>query len=193
MKNDNMIIGEKEVLLINEHWVKYTPAVLLIIASWGIYALCLTLGLAASGVSHLLSIALIVIGHLILLMFHHAAFYSFFSATTWQTLVTNRRLLCSQQLLWVSDDMVDIPIWRIRSVEVRKKGAMQHILNYGSLILNSGALPTIERVPHPHKVHARLVPYIQGMQPAVEKEQQNASSPTNTKKSTTQLVDPISM
>lgn len=169
MSTQHNIEGEEVVLFINEHWVKYVPSVLLAILSWILYAFCLSLSLAVNNLSHELSMFVIISGHLMLLFFHHVAFYRFLNASTWQTLVTNRRILGTHQQLWVSDEISDIPLWRVQSIEVRQHGIFQQLLDFGVLILNRGELPTIQRVPHPHKAHARLIPHIQGMQPALEK------------------------
>jgi len=169
MKKQTAINGEEAVLLINEHWIKYIPALFLVITSWLLYVFCLGLSIAISDASHISSMTSIVFGHIILLAFHHAAFYNYFCASSRRTLITTRRILTSDQHPWISDDVTDTPLWRLRSIEVRKEGVIQHLFDYGSLILNRGEMPTIVRVLHPHDVHAQIIPHIQGMQPALEK------------------------
>ncbi|MBU2213031.1 hypothetical protein KJ996_00120 [Patescibacteria group bacterium] len=169
MKQQTAINGEVAVFLVNEHWIKYTPTVFLVIASWLLYVLCLGLSITISDASHISSMTSIVFGHFILLAFHHAAFYNYFCASSRRTLFTTRRILTTDQHPWISDDVTDTPLWRLRSIEVRKEGVIQHLFDYGSLILNRGEMPTIVRVPHPHDVHAQIIPHIQGMQPALEK------------------------
>ncbi|PIR53032.1 hypothetical protein COU76_03190 [Candidatus Peregrinibacteria bacterium CG10_big_fil_rev_8_21_14_0_10_49_10] len=176
MNTQHAIEGEEVVLFINEHWVKYIPPMLLAMLSWILYVLCLTLSLAINTVSHGLSVFVIVLGHFLLLALHHTAFYRFFNASTWQTLITNRRILEIHQQLWISNKVSDTPLWRVRTVEVKQQGIMQQLLGYGILVLNRGEIPTIHRVPHPHMAHARLIPYIQGMQPALEKKVFNPRS-----------------
>ncbi len=169
MKTSVVIDGEEGVLLINEHWIKYLPMLFLLITSWFLYSICLALSLSIRDTSHIGFMVAIITGHIILLAFHHAAFYNYFCASSRRTLVSSRRILMSEQHPWFSDDISDTPIWRIRSVEVHQKGILQHVLGYGSFVFNRGELPTIKRAPHPHDTHAQIIPYIQGMQPAIEK------------------------
>ena len=54
-------------------------------------------------------------------------------------------------------------------MEVQLEGVFAQVFNYGSLIFNGGELPTIERIPNPYRIHAKLIPHIQSMQPALQK------------------------
>jgi len=174
MSKKSCIEGEHPVLFINEHWVKYAKPILMALISWILYVICLSLGIVTSEISHVLSMFIIVSGHLLLLTFHHASFIGFINVSTQQVLITNRRILSIRQKLWISDNITDIPLWRISSVQVQKKGFLQQVLDYGSLILNRGELPNVERVPNPHAVHTKLIPQIQDMQPSLEKSRTSA-------------------
>ena len=169
MNSGTVIEGEKPLHLLSEHWIRYAKSVLLVVIALGIYIACIIASSIIHDLNHTVSVVITIAGHVLLLLFHHAAFYQFLSASTNQYLISNRRILGSHQDLWFSDDLIDIPLWRIRSIEVQKKGFLQHILDYGSLILNSGELPTLRRIPHPHVAHTKLMPLIQEMQPALEK------------------------
>lgn len=156
--------GEMPLLLLGNHWMQYAMPILLMATSWFLYALCTALSLALMGWNHAASIAALIAGHAILLLFHHAAFYQIFSLSTSRTLITNKRILGSKQRLWLSDDTMDVPLWKIRSMEVSKKGFLQHIFNYGSIIINRGELPGIHLIPHPNSVHTRIVSQLQELQ-----------------------------
>lgn len=169
MKKQDAINGEEYVLLINEHWIKYMPVLFLILISWLIYVLCLGLSIAIRDTSHIGAMVAIITGHALLLAFHHTAFYKYYSIGSRRTLVTSRRILTSDQHPWLSDNVTDTPLWRVQSIEVQKKGILQHLLDYGSLVLNRRSLPTVERVPHPHDAHANIISHVQGMQPKLEK------------------------
>ena len=156
--------GETPLLLLSNHSMQYAMPILLMMTSWLLYALCTVLSLALMGWSHIASIAALIAGHAILLFFHHAAFYQIFSLSTSRTLITNKRILGSKQRLWLSDDTMDVPLWKIRSMEVSKKGILQHIFNYGSIIINRGELPGIHLIPHPNNVHTRIVSQLQELQ-----------------------------
>lgn len=169
MKSHATLNGEESVFFIHEHWIKYLPAASLLTISWLLYATCLIVSLALRDVSHIGSIAITVAGHLFLLFSHHAAFYSYFCASSRRTLLTNRRILTSEQQPWFSDDMTDTPLWGIRSVEVLKKGLLQHVLGYGSLVFNQGELRTVRHVLHPQDASTQIISLVQSMQPALER------------------------
>ncbi|MEK7563059.1 MAG: PH domain-containing protein [Patescibacteria group bacterium] len=156
--------GETPLLILGNHWMQYAMPILLMMTSWFLYVLCTVLSLALMGWNHIASIAALIAGHAILLFFHHAAFYQIFSLSTSRTFITNKRILGSKQRLWFSDDMMDVPLWKIRSMEVSKKGIVQHIFDYGSIIINRGELPGIHLIPHPNAVHARIVSQLQELQ-----------------------------
>ncbi len=160
-----LIDGEEAVLLIHEHWMRFLPAVFLILLSWVLYVLCGILAFAATQ-NHALSLWIVLIGHVVLLLFHHTAFNRYLSVSTRQYLLTNRRILGSEQHLWVSDDTLDIPLYRIRSVEAKEQGIFQHVLRFGTLILNRGELPGLHHIPHPDAVHDHIAAQVQHLLPA---------------------------
>lgn len=160
------ISGEEPILLISTHWLQYAMPILLMFLSWLLYFLCTALSLALMQWNGAAGIAALVGGHALLLLFHHAAFYQIFSQSTTRFLVTNKRILGLRQRLWFSDDTLDVPLWKIRSMEVSKKGFLQHVLDYGSIELNRGAFPSIGLVPHPNILHHRITSQLQQLQSA---------------------------
>lgn len=160
------IDGEEAVLLIHEHWMRFIPAMLLIFFSWMLYALCGILAAIAAPQSHELSLWIILIGHVFLLLFHHAAFYRYLSVSTRQYLLTNKRIIGSEQRLWVSDDILDIPLYRIRAIEAKEEGILQRLLRFGTLVLNRGELPSLREISHPDAVHDYVTAQLQNLLPA---------------------------
>lgn len=160
-----LIDGEQPVALIKEHWTTYAAPVFLIIASWFLYFVCEVASASAMQVGHALSVGILVSGHVLLLLFHHAAFYRLFGESTHLYLLTNSRILMGKQRLWVSDTILDIPLWKVRSMEVKKKGFWPHLLDYGSIVLNRGELFALEHIPHPQHVHSQIAGQIQSRQP----------------------------
>lgn len=160
------ITGEAPVLLIRTHWMQYVMPLLLMLLSWLLYFLCTAVSLALMQWNGTAAVIALVGGHALLLLFHHAAFYQIFSASTTRFLVTNKRILGLKQRLWFSDDTLDIPLWKIRSMEIFKKGFLQHVLDYGSIELNRGAFPSIGLVPHPNILHHRITSQLQELQTA---------------------------
>lgn len=165
MNNESTLTnGETPLLFLGNHWMQYAMPIVLMMSSWFLYAFCTALSLALMGWNHTASIVSLVAGHGLLLLFHHAAFYQLFSLSTTRTLITNKRILGSKQRLWFSDDTIDVPLWKIRSMEVSKKGFLQHIFNYGAIIINRGELPGISFIPHPDAVHTHIVSQLQQLQ-----------------------------
>ncbi len=162
------IDGEEAVLLIHEHWMRFLPAIFLILVSWAFYALCEILASTATQ-NHELSLWIILIGHAFLLLFHHAAFYRYLSVSTRQYLLTNRRIIGSEQRLWVSDNVLDIPLYRIRSIEAREEGIFQHLFRFGTLIPNRGELPSLHFISHPDAAHDAIMAQVQRLLPTVSK------------------------
>lgn len=166
MSSDGTTDGEKVILLIKEHWMQYGMAAFLIVASWLLYLVCTALSTAFMNWNHTASVVALVTGHVLLLLFHHAAFYRIFSSSMTRVLLTNRRILGSQGSLWLRENVMDIPLWKIRSLEVAKHGLLQHIFDYGSILLNRRELPSLPLIPHPQAVHTRIVSQLQQMQSA---------------------------
>lgn len=160
------INGETPVLLIRTHWMQYVMPLLLMLLSWLLYFLCTAVSLALMQWNGTAAVIALIVGHALLLLFHHAAFYQIFSTSATRFLVTNKRILGLKQRLWFSDDTLDIPLWKIRSMEISKKGFLHHILDYGSIELNRGAFPSIGLIPHPNILHHRITSQLQELQTA---------------------------
>src|SRR3989344_736417 len=146
--------GETTALLFDNHWMQYLSSFLLILASWLLFGLCVLLSLALLELNHPAAVSALILGHALLLLFHHAAFYQMFSLSLSRILVTNRRILDNKQWLWFSDETIDVPLWKVRSLEVAKAGL----------------------VPHPNAVHQCIMAQLQGLQPAFGKSLANAAS-----------------
>jgi hypothetical protein len=174
-----IINGEERVLLIRTHWMQYVMPMLLMLLSWLLYFLCTAVSIALMQWNGTAAIAALIGGHALLLLFHHAAFYQIFSASTTRFLVTNKRILGLRQRLWLSDDTLDIPLWKIRSMEVFKKGFLQHVLDYGTIELNRGAFPSIGLVPHPNILHHRITSQLQQLQSAFGNAASDSTIPDN--------------
>lgn len=149
----------------------------MIVASWLLYLVCTALSTAFMNWNHTASVITLITGHFLLLLFHHAAFYQIFSSSTTRVLLTNRRILSYSQHLWQHDHFVDIPLWRVRALEVKKSSVIQHLLDYGSIILNRGELPSLQRIPHPQTLHAQIVSQMQEIQKSLERQPQPSVVP----------------
>lgn len=162
-------VHERAVFRVRDHEVKYMPALLLIVASWALYGLCAWASLSLRAWNHGAAVATLVTGHAVLLLFHHGAFYRLLSQSTARTLVTTHRVLGTEQQLWLSERVTDVPLWKIRSLEVVKRGILRQLLDFGTIRLNDGELPSLVRVARPHTVHNRIAHQVQQLQTNLER------------------------
>lgn len=146
--------------------MQYGMSAFLIVASWLLYLVCTALSTVLMNWDHTASVIALVTGHVLLLLFHHAAFYRIFSGSMTRVLLTNKRILGFQGSLWLRENVMDIPLWKIRSLEVATHGLLQHIFDYGSILLNRRELPSLPLIPHPQTVHTHIVSQLQQMQSA---------------------------
>ena len=162
-------VHEHAVFRVCDHEVKYMPALLLIAASWILYGLCAWASLSLRTWNHAAAVAALVTGHAVLLLFHHGAFYRLLSQSTARTLVTTHRVLRTEQQLWLSERVMDVPLWKIRSLEVEKSGILRQLLDFGTIRLNGGELPSLVRDARPHTVHNRIAHQVQQLQTNLER------------------------
>ena len=162
-------VHERSVFRVRDHEVKYVPAFLLILASWVLYVLCAWASLSLRTWNHGAAVAALVTGHAVLLLFHHGAFYRLLSQSTARTLVTTHRVLRTEQRLWLSEHVTDVPLWKIRSLEVEKRGILRQLLDFGTIRMNGDELPSLVRVARPHTVHNRIAHQVQQLQTNLER------------------------
>src|SRR3989344_5858248 len=101
MSSERSFNGEHTLLHLKAHWMQYGMPLFLTAVSWLLYLICSALSTALMNWSHTASLIALVGGHVLLLLFHHAAFYQILSASTARFLLTNKRILRSQGHLWL--------------------------------------------------------------------------------------------
>src|SRR5690606_9948235 len=131
------------------HWVRYVAPVsaflILIVISMLLFYMA---GVSADRQS-IASDALFLLGTVMLLTTFHGIFHLLFSRYLAQIIVTNKRVIKLEQRLLLQDEMMEIPLEKVRSVSAEKHGVMQSILRYGTIVLDAHR---ITYVPHPHAV-----------------------------------------
>jgi hypothetical protein len=162
-------VHEHAVFRVRDHEVKYLPALLLIAASWVLFGLCTWASLSLRAWNHDVAVVALILGHAFLLLFHHGAFYRLLSQSTARTLITTHRVLGTEQQLWLSERVTDVPLWKIRSLEVVKRGVLRQLLDFGTIRLNDGELPSLQNVARPHIVHSRIAHQVQQLQTNLER------------------------
>ena len=143
--------GERLQQMCDEHWIKYVGTVIVAALLFAIAALLVLLaGLSAHHymwLSHLTFMA----GLLLLLFTHHWFFMVLLSESLDRIIVTNRRLLRVHYRLIFQEDILEISFDRMKTVDAQKRGLLQNLLHYGTLVFES-KLATITLVPHPNRV-----------------------------------------
>jgi hypothetical protein len=71
--------------------------------------------------------------------------------------ITSKRIVAFHTNLFLHDDIMEIPLEKMKVVHADKHGVLQNILNYGTLTFDPHG--TVHRIPHPHRV-ARDIAHI---------------------------------
>lgn len=143
--------GEHVVMVTDQHWVKYvipmTVAVFLFIT---VLLLFLLAGISAHHYEWLSTITYIIA--LILFLFTtHWFFIVLLSEALDRIIITNKRLIRTQYSLLFREDILEISFEKMKTVDAQKKGILQNIFHYGTLVFES-KLASIPLVPHPNRV-----------------------------------------
>ena len=143
--------SERLVRVINEHWVIYVVPVvvsfILFVISFGLFFL------AQSTAYHIewlwaLSFAL---GTVFLLVALHGLFLFLLNESLSQIVVTNIRVIRFHDSMPFTEKMLEVTFDKMKTVEAKKHGILQTLLNYGSLDFEKGKA-VIDYVPHPNSV-----------------------------------------
>ena len=138
--------GEKMLLNSRCHWMKYFPAIFLYLL---LLSLCLTL-LGVSSVDIPMIRLSVFFGVLVaLILIQHWFFHAMLSENVTDIILTNKRILLLSHRLWFSDTMEEIILSRIKMVEIRKRGIVRRVFNYGDLWFDTGGGQTVCFVPQP--------------------------------------------
>lgn len=86
--------------------------------------------------------AMLFIGLVPLLIVHHWCFHTILSESTYDIILTNKRIIYITHQLWLSDSLHDTALNQIKAVKVERHGFVQHLLNYGSLWFDTGGSGT---------------------------------------------------
>ena len=158
-------VGSKDERLLRitpEHWIKYvTPAFIYI--SLMICSLLLFI-LSESMKTHVDVLPQwAFFGALVVFLFaHHWFFFLLMGETENHIVVTSKRVIHIRERLFFEDEVFQVSFDKMKTVEAKKEGILQNILQYGSLWFE-GTKAVIRRVPHPGSV-AREIEQAMGLQ-----------------------------
>ena len=144
---------ERLIVSLRSHWMIFLPLILTVIPlglciglMWlgFFFGLSTTGGMASVGAAMLLSTLTL-----------HWFFHWLLSVRLNMILITNRRILFLFGTLWLDDELHEIILQRVEAVEVRKRGLLQNIFDYGDLWFDTGGSniaesQTIPFFPHPY-------------------------------------------
>jgi hypothetical protein len=138
------------------HWIKYVfptfsylTALLLLLAG---FRLCPDI----TAISRPAGWGFFVLLTFLLSAIHHWYFHKILSEGMIDVIITNKRLIFLEDILWFKDDMGEVDLIRIKGVEAHKEGFLQNVFQYGTLWFDTGGSDmksgrTVKLVPHPHR------------------------------------------
>lgn len=142
--------GEKLILILHEHWVKYVRLILvyilLLVSSVVLFYFA---GVSAYHVEWL-SQGLLLFAVFLFLFNHHWFFMSVLSQAENHILITSRRVIWIRNRLFIDEEMLEYAFDKMKFVESKKTTILQYIFQYGTLEFESGK--PIPYVPHPNSV-----------------------------------------
>lgn len=142
--------GERLLMVIDEHWIKYVfPSFVYISLALVSFYLFYLAGFSAHHSSWISAVTFIV-GLALLLLVHHWFFFRLLGEAIDCIILTNQRSIHFETTLLLHDVMRENSFDKMRTVEAYKEGFLQNILNYGTVRFQGGT--DIPFVPHPHRV-----------------------------------------
>lgn len=157
--------GERIIMVQGEHWLKYVAPTALYLLLAGTAVLLFML--AELSVHHYmwLSHVTFIAGLTLFLFVHHWYFIVLLSEELDGVIVTNRRLLHIRYRMLFHEDITEVSIEKMKSVEAMKSGFLQNLLGYGTLTFE-GTKARVTLVPHPNRVAHTIQDAVQHVSPA---------------------------
>lgn len=153
---------ERLLCIVSEHWIKYVFPVfiymILMIASIGLFFLS---QMTATHVDVVPQFAFFA-SFAVFLIAHHWFFFTLMGETENHIIVTSKRVIHIRERLYFTDEVFQVSFDKMKTVEAKKDGLLQNILQYGSLWFETNKA-VIKRVPHPNSV-ARAIEQAMGLQ-----------------------------
>ncbi len=147
--------GERLIVVVNEHWIRYvfpvTMYAFLMVISLLLFILAGITTHHYMWLSHMTFIA----GLLLFLLTHHWFFMVLLSESLDRIIITNRRLIRLQYRLIFHENVLEVSFEKMKTIDAQKDGILQNLLHYGSLSFeNNKAIVSL--VPHPNSVVERI-------------------------------------
>ncbi len=146
--------GETLIVAINDHWIKFVVPVCIYMLLAGISVVLFLLAGATAYHYAWFTSGVYLVALLLFLVTHHWFFAMLLSEANERILVTDKRVIHRQMRLFVYDDINEFSFDKMKTVEARKKGFLQNVLQYGSLVFEKSF--EIKLVPHPDRVARQI-------------------------------------
>jgi hypothetical protein len=142
--------GERLLMIVDEHWIKYVFPAFVYISLTGVSLFLFSLAGYNAFHSPWISWTLFIVALGLLLVVHHWFFFRLLSEAVDCIIITNQRSIQFETTLLLHDVMRENSFDKMRTVEAYKEGLLQNVLNYGTVRFQGGT--DIALVPHPNSV-----------------------------------------
>lgn len=141
--------GEKFLRRTGGHWIQYVipifVATLLLGTGVSLFVAAANVASSSASAAALLHAAGLVVSLGII----HWLFHFGLSEEISEIVLTNKRLMNFRHRLWLFDAVDETVLARVKVVEVRERGVIHRLLDYGDLWLDTSGGKTLHFVPHP--------------------------------------------
>lgn len=153
--------GDKVVLFVRKHWIKYAIVFLVSLVLFAIPLIALIFFLLNTADTTAFSAELLTVGIstyvLIMMGLILHAFVDFYLD---MLVITQDRVIYVRQNGFFNQQIDEVHIWDVDECGVDIKGFLKSMLCYGDLVIHTGndaAILTVDDVPHPDKIAQRIM------------------------------------
>lgn len=141
--------GERLMRCTNGHWIQYVPPILVTLllsaAATALYVAAYSFVESAPGQARIFLFLALIVSLAVCHWFFHFALSEHVS----DILLTNKRLLRLERRLWLFDGVDETVLVKIKVVDVKKRGFLRQIFNYGDLWFDTSGGVLLRYVPDP--------------------------------------------
>ncbi len=151
MIHSHQLDKERLVSVIHEHWMVYAKPLIICVLLFIVSAVFFTIAVMNASQDQLFRLIFSTFGFLLLLLTLHGFFLILLSESVSQVVITTKRVVRFHDILLYHKEMMEITFDKMKTVEAKKHGILQSLLNYGTLHFE-GDKALVHYVPHPDSV-----------------------------------------
>ncbi len=133
----------------HRHWMKYVAAIMIYVLLLCLAMSMFVLSASLRATAPELALMILFVTLIAMTAVLHWFFHFVLSENVTDVILTNKRIVRLTRSLWFVDTMDEIVLPRIKMVEVKKKGILRRLLNYGDLWFDTGGGQRIAFMPAP--------------------------------------------